>query len=773
MTTTHTAIPGTAALERLKTLSGIAGELQDRVAAEAEHVLSVSAAALLPACGLDRLLVGLCTIEHGNGAPSQFLQILGYRTVTGDVEAVTDMCREIDLPAEAHPLTTLLEAYAAAADGVVGPDCAWRLLLTTVGAARLGWEWDDRVEHDLDLQDPAPLSEATFYAMLAGEFPAGSDRMTVAGRDVRVYSAAGASSLTVTVPVGAGSQRLDTLDEFHALVAELAQRHGLAVAYAPGRRLDVLAFAAVHGRRHDRVRRPRERADRARPSVAAAVPVESAAPSAARDWPATSSRSVRCMTVRATSSTSCSAVRRPSRPRPSPSGSRRAATTGRPRRADRTSTQWRPWPTSACRRVASAPTASRSALTVADVLGWAWRSDVAREFAAFLRSAAHRRRRDSCRSSRRRDGGRARAGRAVRPCDECPWRLDVPARRVPGDRRVRCTGKRPSRRGTCRSARRWSPATSRRRAVDVICAGWLAVEGHNHLGVRAARDRRADPRRGARAGPRAGRRSSRAWGRWCSVIPLPTLAAVTWRRARTRAAGAPEAMTAGAEARFIYAGIGSRKTPADILALMAEIAGALAARGWTLRLRRREGRRPGVLRRRRPPPAATPSCSCRGRAFSRQGARKARRADQAPDRRERPARSRSRAPSTRYGSVCPTPSRPCTRATAIRSSARWAGLARSPRDLLDAGRQPRRLQPRRRRHRPGAADRRRARHPRREPRARRAPRAPGSASSTRPPDADPRPGGACSRAPRSPERTPPMRHVFATVASATLTVHAA
>ena len=243
MTTTHTAIPGTAALERLKTLSGIAGELQDRVAAEAEHVLSVSAAALLPACGLDRLLVGLCTIEHGNGAPSQFLQILGYRTVTGDVEAVTDMCREIDLPAEAHPLTTLLEAYAAAADGVVGPDCAWRLLLTTVGAVRLGWEWDDRVEHDLDLQDPAPLSEATFYAMLAGEFPAGSDRITVAGRDVRVYSAAGASSLTVTVPVGAGSQRLDTLDEFHALVAELAQRHGLAVAYAPGRRLDVLAFA--------------------------------------------------------------------------------------------------------------------------------------------------------------------------------------------------------------------------------------------------------------------------------------------------------------------------------------------------------------------------------------------------------------------------------------------------------------------------------------------------------------------------------------------------
>ena len=230
MTTIRTDIPGTAALARLKTLGGIAGELQDRVAAEAEHALSISAAALLPACGLDRVLVGLCTIEHGNGIPSEFLPVLGYRTVTGDVEAVTDMCWEIDLPAEAHPLTTLLEAYAAAADGVVDEDCAWRLLLTTDGAARLDWDWHDRVDHDLDLRDPAPMSEATYYAMLGGELPPGGASMTVAGRDVRVYSAAGASSLTVTVPVGAGGQRLDTLDEFHTLVAELAQQHGLAVA---------------------------------------------------------------------------------------------------------------------------------------------------------------------------------------------------------------------------------------------------------------------------------------------------------------------------------------------------------------------------------------------------------------------------------------------------------------------------------------------------------------------------------------------------------------
>ncbi|HEV7805465.1 MAG TPA: hypothetical protein VGO80_06590 [Solirubrobacteraceae bacterium] len=42
-------------------------------------------------------------------------------------------------------------------------------------------------------------------------------------------------------------------------------------------------------------------------------------------------------------------------------------------------------------------------------------------------------------------------------------------------------------------------------------------------------------------------------------------------------------MSSRADGSFVYAGIGSRKTPADILELMAEIAGALGARGWTLR----------------------------------------------------------------------------------------------------------------------------------------------------------------------------------------------
>ena len=42
-------------------------------------------------------------------------------------------------------------------------------------------------------------------------------------------------------------------------------------------------------------------------------------------------------------------------------------------------------------------------------------------------------------------------------------------------------------------------------------------------------------------------------------------------------------MSSGAEGARVYAGIGSRKTPAEILELMAAIARVLAASGWTLR----------------------------------------------------------------------------------------------------------------------------------------------------------------------------------------------
>ena len=249
MITLPTDTSHVAALQRLKTLGGIAGELQDRVAAEAEHALSCGAAELLAACGLDRLLVGLCTVEYGHGAPDEFLKVLGYRTLTGHIEAagVTDACATVSLPAGTRPLTALLEAYAAAAVGVADTDSSWRLLLTTDGAVRLPWEWDDHVNHDLDLRDHAPPARATYHALLAGEIAADSARMTIAGSDVRVFTGAGATSLTVSVPAVCGVERLAALDEFHARVGALARHHAVAASYSPGRRLDMLAAALCTG----------------------------------------------------------------------------------------------------------------------------------------------------------------------------------------------------------------------------------------------------------------------------------------------------------------------------------------------------------------------------------------------------------------------------------------------------------------------------------------------------------------------------------------------
>ena len=181
-------------------------------------------------------------------------------------------------------------------------------------------------------------------------------------------------------------------------------------------------------------------------------------------------------------------------------------------------------------------------------------------------------------------------------------------------------------------------------------------------------------------------------------------------------------MSSGADRRFIYAGIGSRKTPADILALMAEVAGALAADGWTLRSGGAKGADQAFFA------AATaaggdtelflPWARFQQTALAKLGA---------PTRRLTGASEPAFALAGTFHPVwqrLPDTVKAPARAQLPSGPRRVAGLARSPRDLLDAGRQPGRLKPRRRRHRPGAADRRRARHPGREPRARRAPRPP-------------------------------------------------
>ena len=73
-----------------------------------------------------------------------------------------------------------------------------------------------------------------------------------------------------------------------------------------------------------------------------------------------------------------------------------------------------------------------------------------------------------------------------RPCANCPWRCDSPAGEFAPQRyeRLRSTAGRPG-----AEAGLDAPIFACHKSVagrDRACAGWLAVEGTNHLGVRLA-----------------------------------------------------------------------------------------------------------------------------------------------------------------------------------------------------------------------------------------------------------------------------------------------
>lgn len=74
---------------------------------------------------------------------------------------------------------------------------------------------------------------------------------------------------------------------------------------------------------------------------------------------------------------------------------------------------------------------------------------------------------------------------AVRPCSECPWRTDQPPGRFPACRyeALRDTSARGG------SAPLGAPMFACHKSAegrDIACAGWLAIEGANHVGVRLA-----------------------------------------------------------------------------------------------------------------------------------------------------------------------------------------------------------------------------------------------------------------------------------------------
>ncbi len=75
----------------------------------------------------------------------------------------------------------------------------------------------------------------------------------------------------------------------------------------------------------------------------------------------------------------------------------------------------------------------------------------------------------------------------AKPCSECPWRRDQPAGRFPACRyeALRDTSATP----TGGSAPMGAPLFACHKSLDgrrIACAGWLAVEGAGHVGVRMA-----------------------------------------------------------------------------------------------------------------------------------------------------------------------------------------------------------------------------------------------------------------------------------------------
>ncbi|GAA1768448.1 DUF6283 family protein [Nonomuraea bangladeshensis] len=76
------------------------------------------------------------------------------------------------------------------------------------------------------------------------------------------------------------------------------------------------------------------------------------------------------------------------------------------------------------------------------------------------------------------------------PCGECPWQVKAPVGKFPPERYEEL-------RATCRPNAAGMPPLpgtpmfgchvgDPRTGEDLACAGWLAVEGHNHIGVRLA-----------------------------------------------------------------------------------------------------------------------------------------------------------------------------------------------------------------------------------------------------------------------------------------------
>lgn len=89
------------------------------------------------------------------------------------------------------------------------------------------------------------------------------------------------------------------------------------------------------------------------------------------------------------------------------------------------------------------------------------------------------------------------------PCNECPWRRDTVPGQFPAERyeALRETAGQPGAEAPLTApmfaCHKGEPGTDE----DVACAGWLAVAGREHIGVRVALSRRRLPVEALEPGP--------------------------------------------------------------------------------------------------------------------------------------------------------------------------------------------------------------------------------------------------------------------------------
>lgn len=76
--------------------------------------------------------------------------------------------------------------------------------------------------------------------------------------------------------------------------------------------------------------------------------------------------------------------------------------------------------------------------------------------------------------------------RALRPCAECPWRLDQPSGRFPADRYRALAATARHTDGICGVTAPLFACHKSTEGRDIACAGWLAVCGADQLNMRLA-----------------------------------------------------------------------------------------------------------------------------------------------------------------------------------------------------------------------------------------------------------------------------------------------